>query len=363
MKILFMGDDPESVTGFAIVNKYIRNVFKDLEAKYPLDIVYLCTNIKAERDIIFEDGHYKKGYIYAYNNIKTRIEPFLIDFIEWHKPDLIFIHNDLDFTYNLLHGIHSFLDKGILEITKAPIIWLGPFDSLEITELDKFVIDNTIASFPYTKYGKEKLKSTGLFRLGASFPIPIGVKRIEHENRRFLSVSVNRYKKRLDSLVDCFMAYKKNYDPNATLTIKTFKNDYFQELFKLPTDCGVIVLDKYMTDEEMLELYKNHDTYICTTPNEGWGFGMSDASHFGMTIIAPDFPVHYESAGNSMIPIPTIPNLKTFDGSRYLPIVNYSGLPELMNHKKPVSNPIDYWEESTNEFKIALEYIIQKIIT
>jgi glycosyltransferase involved in cell wall biosynthesis len=350
-KILMVGDDPDGGTGFGLVNSHIREVIEDGNA----DILYLCWNMANSRRVVIKNGIIQRGYFalppmqFVGPQIETAVNVF--------NPDIIIFHNDINYLYNLLYVQLPSFGKAFADSFKdRKLIWVGPMDSLIATDYDKKAIDTVDYAFPYTKGGAKRLGTNpeNVFRCGPSFEIKSFVRPV-NDTKKFLTVGVNREKKHQDTIIKSFLLYHEK-NPNSTLTVKTKVESYFTNIIQYNQLDFIHIIDKFISDDEMRELYETHTHYICATPNEGWGIPMTNATHYGMTIIAPDFFVHDESSGGNYVRIPKI-DIIEYDGWRHIPNHSIKSIPVLMNTDQPNYEKIDYWDDSKSRFKKAMEEI------
>lgn len=353
MKIFYFGDDPFVKTGFGAVNNRLYSALT--EAGHSVAFAGRNTNSKAEHPKrIYQKNKLTEGYY----EIKRGSFPgkSLVDVLKNNEFDRYIFHEDIALLSMLFFGttIDGFIEGISKLLDMKKVMWIGPFDSVIPGPIDKRFIETVGSSFPYTHFGKLALDTTGEFKLGPSIPIPTEtIERPEFGNK-FLFVGANRYKKKIDMLVDSFSIYKKNINPEAELYIKTEPGNYYNQLFNTEFDgIHVIYSDKgdRETDAKMVELFTKCDTYVSLCTNEGWGLPLTDATHYNMKIIAVDFPVHGESCNNNYTPIPVY-DFFDFDGIRTIPVPDYRGAYKYFGKDvgKLNNDKVNYWNESINNF-------------
>lgn len=361
-RVFVFGDDPRDYTGFAQITRRVISVLEDEE----LDIIFAGRNTIPEHKSTQKFGWWKvtkDKKIYKHGYFPLRHGQFpgheLRELIIQSDPDIFVFHEDLNLVTLLIHGTTLTNYPGCYDLIKdKPIIWIGPYDSVTPYKLDLQIIKQFYASMPYTEYGKTALGATHSFRLGPSIPVEKGIIEREVYGKKFLTVGAHRPKKNIWMIVKWFGEYRKNVMPDAELYIKTSYAGMNDNLKDLNIEQhGIFVNFDKMSDQELSMLYKMNDTYICATPNEGWGLPVTNATHYNMHIIAPDFPVMDEATGGVYTKIPVM-DFTSYDGYRTIPIPAYATLPMLMVPRAINNLCIDYWEESVNKFRQIIKELI-----
>ena len=343
-KLQQVGKFTRHPTGFGIVGdsiiKAVQNAISDNTT-----IIVLCWNmIQATEDIIGDSNIKYLSLKYGDRNFE-----FISKIKNMYKPELIIFHNDLD--YFSLYNIKAQDSYTHNNVT----IWLGPVDTNKRTkEFDMFNLNPDREGnifIPYTEHGRDILDNSicnipMVYKLG---PTP-GMIKYNNEikkNNSFLTVGAARTKKRMDHIVASYLEYFKTHK-DSTLTIKTNHDVMSENILKYNLKNGINVITEDYSLEQMSKLYATHETYISATANEGWGIPLSDATHYNMNIIAPDFKVHDESTGGIYSRIDYM-NFNIFDGWRSIPVHNMKQLSELMEIKKPNDLKINHWDESMQQ--------------
>lgn len=348
MKILVISDDPICHSGFSIVTTKI------LDACYRItdDVVLLGINGKSNYNIRKKDKKIVEGTIKFDNRLTYNKN--IRNAINLVSPDIIIMHNDLNVMYEVYYG--SVHDKfALCDIDNIKIGWIGPVDTAIPHRIDIEMARKLNFTMPYTLYGKNLIGASSMFRLGPSVANDVFLERNSHKSKKLLFIGRNHWKKKIPILCGIFKLYHDNYCSDAILTIKTDYASNLEQFMKY--DC-INIITKRMTDNEISDLYRNHDTYISLCPNEGWGIPLTDATFYNMKIITIDFPNHDEATGSVYGKIGTY-DAKIFDGYRYIPIPKYTEANDLLLSYDEFNNKrISYWDESVDNLEKEIKRIL-----
>lgn len=118
------------------------------------------------------------------------------------------------------------------------------------------------------------------------------------EKRKFiLSVSSFNRRKNLKSLTEGFKICSNKY-PNVKLVLVGPKGNDKQIN---DIDNENIILPGYISNEELIVLYKNAQFYMSPSIYEGFGIPVIDAQKFGLPVLCSDIPIYREIAGESAL--------------------------------------------------------------
>ena len=116
-------------------------------------------------------------------------------------------------------------------------------------------------------------------------------------------VNANNTRKRLDLAIESFNLFNK-YNPNSLLVIKTTKPNLnetkepsYINLIKYATNKNIIIIDNFLDNPDLCELYNSFDIMINTTDCEGFGLTVFEAALCGSLTILP-----YHSSFTSLLP-------------------------------------------------------------
>lgn len=160
--------------------------------------------------------------------------------------------------------------------------------------------------------------------------------RIERDDFVFLAIDSWITRKRLRSLIACFLDTFSAKDP-VTLVVKTDARSY-ERSSAMPWSAStaaevralcrrhrdparISLLTKALPEDDILRLYDRADCFISLSSAEGWGMGPFDAAAFGTPVIATGFggALDYLTADNAYLV-----------RCRMVPVENERGRPSFM---------------------------------
>ena len=116
-------------------------------------------------------------------------------------------------------------------------------------------------------------------------------------------VQANNSRKRLDLAIESFNLFN-TYNPNSLLVIKTtkvniyeYKEPSFVNLLDYGDNNNIIIIDDFINEKQLCDLYNSFDLMINTTDAEGFGLTVFEGALCGTLSILP-----YHSSFTSLLP-------------------------------------------------------------
>ena len=116
-------------------------------------------------------------------------------------------------------------------------------------------------------------------------------------------VQANNSRKRLDLAIESFNLFN-TYNPNSLLVIKTtkvniyeYKEPPFVNLLDYADNSNIIIIDDFINEKQLCDLYNSFDLMINTTDAEGFGLTVFEGALCGTLSILP-----YHSSFTSLLP-------------------------------------------------------------
>lgn len=301
-KMLYVGDFP-APTGFGIVS---RNLIKTFRKHYDMYIVGI--NYYGDYDPLCEG---LKVYPASAGTGDVYGGPKLQELLFTHKPDVVFVLNDVWIAMDYSRIITMYREK--FPDTKTKFILYTPIDAENIKKmfLDGIVqYDHVIT---YTEFGRDQIKHA--VPVEKLHVVPHGVdlnnfRKLDKAKLRktmgvgvddflVLNVSRNQPRKRLDLYFYIFAEWVKRY--NLPKSVRIYYHGALQDVGidiiqwcqylgiedRLALTSTDLAPDRGITDEQMNMVYNAADVFLTTTQAEGWGLPVAEAMAVGLPTIVP----------------------------------------------------------------------------
>lgn len=127
---------------------------------------------------------------------------------------------------------------------------------------------------------------------------------VKNQNKFIIGVvAANNSRKRLDLSIESFNLFN-TYNPNSLLVIKTTKGNIYEckepsfiNLHDYADNNNIIIIDDFINEKQLCDLYNSFDLMINTTDAEGFGLTVFEGALCGTLSILP-----YHSSFTSLLP-------------------------------------------------------------
>ncbi len=167
-------------------------------------------------------------------------------------------------------------------------------------------------------FNLECLRELGEQRRGDVLPIPVKFpykmiekKYIPGKTLEFIFVGRMVQNKRIEDIVDVFVSYHNNFNKNSRLTLvgNTEVDRNYTELINQRiqnSNCSdSISLTGKVSDNELQQIFKRADMYLCMSEHEGFCIPLIEAMYNGLIVFAYDSATISDTLGGSGILLKT----------------------------------------------------------
>jgi glycosyltransferase involved in cell wall biosynthesis len=301
-KMLYVGDFP-APTGFGIVS---RNLIKTFRKHYDLYIVGI--NYYGDYDPLCNG---LKVYPASAGTGDVYGGPKLQELLFTHKPDVVFVLNDVWIAMDYSRIITMYREKN--PEAKTKFILYTPIDAENIKEMFLKGIQEYDEVITYTEFGRAQISHA--IPAEKLHVVPHGVDhanfhKVDRNKVRkqmgigpddflVLNISRNQPRKRLDLFFYIFAEWVKKY--NIPSNVRAYYHGALQDVGidiiqwcqylgienRLALTSMDLSPDKGITDTQMNMVYNSADVFFTTAQAEGWGLPVAEAMAVGLPVIVP----------------------------------------------------------------------------
>ncbi len=117
------------------------------------------------------------------------------------------------------------------------------------------------------------------------------INKYNHNKKNIIFVGRIVPNKKIDDIIKCFSAYKKDINPNARLILigkYSPESKYYLELVSLIEELEVedVIFTGYVIQKDLVSYYQCADLFLCLSEHEGYCVPLIEAMYYGIPIIA-----------------------------------------------------------------------------